>query len=933
MSKNAILKAIVLLLCINIYAYTYIETQSTVEEDTLITKIASANGFFSMGLPDGTPFMNGFHEPYLFSGSFLSVFIDGAIYRNIYYVLPISDAINFNDYREETYYDTEIEATITSWSVPFDAGSIDIYQIIQESVIDDEPMAYIKYKVENNTTSEHSIAIRIAYDIQLGENDAPIISADGMVKEYGQIYQEDEIPEMWQAYSESPYHEEEQYIIRGLEGDYPPDLFGFGEGGNRYGEYENLIYPIYNTDATPTPWLLNPYYDTAVLYQWVPRIVRSSDNTYFDMYIGMGKDFDPAPMDFDIIYDDATEAEIYGCSMESIIHLNANFIPKGPYLSAHNLKCKMYFNDSSELIAIESNHNLPEVARDDTVSMDFAFRIPDAYSSEGRIIDTLIFIAYSDECIHRGRIDTTFLRVPYTMAHFDETPPYFELSTSLESTICEENSLKFYLEDTDSRVNYHSARISINDQVFEPSDGIFSFRSDSIYIPIRRYMVSVSGDTIIPYGETEVCIEFLEDNHSCAISAPVCYEMNVDLQPPIITDISPESSDELRVLCDTIKINMEDEVSGIDPSSIEMSINGDLIDSELYSYEAGLLSIGHWFEGAPDSIELCIESLADDTECGNSIIEPVCFDYSVFHENQEVEIIHPEEDMVHVGEYIDSFVFDIRGGYGVVAESLSIIYDGCELPMDEIDVSYISATDSWRLTFYDIGPFEDGTNEIIFNYIYDTIGYSNSEPIEKEIEIHVCNELLIEPDIPETPLIHGDEIIVSVSSSDTFVDMGSIDVIVNGYSEILDYDISGSYSEYEITIMVPETTIAGEYGGDIEICIAGLADFWGCITEEYCFTADLLPEQIFELPAQDSPKPINIFPNPVSKYVNIDLSGSSQAIWAGIYDISGRLVIENAVRIGQEHLRFDISNEKPGVYQLIVKKQDSIEVSKIAIVK
>jgi hypothetical protein len=63
---------------------------------------------------------------------------------------------------------------------------------------------------------------------------------------------------------------------------------------------------------------------------------------------------------------------------------------------------------------------------------------------------------------------------------------------------------------------------------------------------------------------------------------------------------------------------------------------------------------------------------------------------------------------------------------------------------------------------------------------------------------------------------------------------------------------------------------------------------------------------------------VNIFPNPTSQFLNIDISGKHENITASLYDMNGRLLMQEGLMKGQNSVKLDLSRLAMASYLLTV---------------
>ncbi len=76
---------------------------------------------------------------------------------------------------------------------------------------------------------------------------------------------------------------------------------------------------------------------------------------------------------------------------------------------------------------------------------------------------------------------------------------------------------------------------------------------------------------------------------------------------------------------------------------------------------------------------------------------------------------------------------------------------------------------------------------------------------------------------------------------------------------------------------------------------------------------------------------INIYPNPASQCLTIEIPGSAENPEIRLYDLSGRMIETNLIRESQGRWRMNIININPGIYLIRVADPGEVKITKICI--
>ncbi len=182
---------------------------------------------------------------------------------------------------------------------------------------------------------------------------------------------------------------------------------------------------------------------------------------------------------------------------------------------------------------------------------------------------------------------------------------------------CDPQEIRIALIDDDAGINVSTIEFAVNGEIYEPNtdprlefeDSILTFTPDPGQFP--------SGERI-DYGLLDVY-----DLGGCTLSAPITNWFRLDLDPPILENVYPHDNNILGSVPEIISVNISDLLSGLDNSSIKMTVNGDeyRIDDPAVTFEDGKLNlhpIGIYDWGKSDTIEVCVNAADNVTNdyCG-----------------------------------------------------------------------------------------------------------------------------------------------------------------------------------------------------------------------------------------------------------------------------------------------------------------------------
>jgi len=228
---------------------------------------------------------------------------------------------------------------------------------------------------------------------------------------------------------------------------------------------------------------------------------------------------------------------------------------------------------------------------------------------------------------------------------------------------------------------------------------------------ILTYTPSVGwsdGDTVV------VSLVYVEDSLGNGLGAPLNWSFFVDLSSPY-PGIPMPSDGTVTGIMPNVSIPIYDDGSGVDPSSIVLSLNG-----EEYSLGAGLVWASSNATIFSDSlitapsgtIEVCLDSVSDSPDyCEpNALGTPFCWEFALDVSNPEAHVISPGDgDWVACdsGEQtIEIYLFDDNG---IVADSIRMRVAGVTYTYTSGPMAYADSI----LTFVPTSPWEDGDTIVV----------------------------------------------------------------------------------------------------------------------------------------------------------------------------------------------------------------------------
>lgn len=167
-------------------------------------------------------------------------------------------------------------------------GGVECWQILKPTSLGPgSNTLFIQYKIYNTDSRAHSVGILLELDTQInGRDESPISTASGYVAREQEFYAPN-IPTYWQAFEESPFQDPSLLVGQGtlIGGEATmPDRFCLGPKrvpGSTRDNYGDVVWD-YDTIG-------GPYNDSGVLLWWYPLTLQPGDSMVVGTYYGTGQ--------------------------------------------------------------------------------------------------------------------------------------------------------------------------------------------------------------------------------------------------------------------------------------------------------------------------------------------------------------------------------------------------------------------------------------------------------------------------------------------------------------------------------------------------------------------------------------------------------------------------------------------------------------------
>ncbi len=181
----------------------------------------------------------------------------------------------------------------------------------------------------------------------------------------------------------------------------------------------------------------------------------------------------------------------------------------------------------------------------------------------------------------------------------------------------------------DCELDLSSVEFSVSGVNHIIGDGYLDFITPSYLL------FTPSGSALFSDGDTvTACLNSMENNCGSYLASPICWDFYVDLTPPHIDNTQPENNTFIADPFAPISADILDFGSGVDESTISMSIAGIAIDESDYTLSpiAGGFNIEYTPDSpimATDTIWVCISATDTTDYCPDNVMDTCWFFFSM----------------------------------------------------------------------------------------------------------------------------------------------------------------------------------------------------------------------------------------------------------------------------------------------------------------
>ncbi|MBN2543673.1 gliding motility-associated C-terminal domain-containing protein [bacterium] len=380
---------------------------------------------------------------------------------------------------------------------------------------------------------------------------------------------------------------------------------------------------------------------------------------------------------------------------------------------------------------------------------------PETAGNPYDVVDTIIVCLNSvfdspDLCDPNSLEDSPFCWIFYVDAR---EPVYAPLDDII--TACPDQETWIYLW---SPLGFYpdSILMEINDVPYTLAAPELTFANDTL-----RFVPSVLWDD----GDTVKCllVKAVDPVHTVD---SVSWRFYVDYSPPELWEVSPYPGQEMLFMDPNIIFYLHDRISGVIPSSFQLTLNGDIItwshpaftiSDSFFEFEPALA--GMHFNGG-DTVSICLyaHDHADPFYCGPNFIDS-CWQFHIQSGGPVIDSIYPGDDIyfacdsAHL-QQVEIYIFDPNG---VDPSSIILEVNGVEYTQDSAGlvfsdtILYFQPTHAWangelvEISLTQVWDFLENPGETIdFSFIMDleppVMEFTNISPgytvTSTEFQIH-----------------------------------------------------------------------------------------------------------------------------------------------------------------------------------------------------
>ena len=632
----------------------------------------ASNGMFCIGTPTA-PLMYG--EPRSGGNSSHTIFyIDGNLYSNDPFVEPPAVPIPIEE-----------PAHISGGSIiaKWVQNGITITQMLQPVMVitgtDTTGTVNIQYTFINNDTLEHRVGLLSTIDLYVGgRDDAPISVPGYPFVDTALVFAGGSVPQFWRAYSRGPEFPDSEQVVAQCNLYDPavpmPDYLVFGN----------------NRDILSASWNYTPppherYDDAGVLIRW-NNIRLSPDSVVTIRYsFGIAPSTATIRGALSMRIEAPARLGFYNCTMIPNPFLITVRVTNTTLGTAESVRARIILPDGLQLEGspqtqlISPNPNLPSAI---TGYATWSVRALPPLSTSFHLHYTIIVTSTT--------VDSNFATDSVFVPFSTYRGPDAEIRVPENNTFTSDTrqEVRFYLKDDDvgvdtTKIRFKLAIGMVDTTSYHYSRDTLFFEGDSILV-FRRPGGYRNGDVA-----TAILLE-APDFHGCPVDTTLMVRFIVDAAGPRLLQFYPESGAVINNSTTKIRMQLEDDISGVKLSSIDFTLNGVRypFDNRILTYQYDTTIYGRclYFDpieaygtGFPDgTYRVCLNDATDSVNYGapNHLVgAPWCWTFTVNAHGPIARLISPPSGTI-TSCANQSIRFTLEDGNGLNLSSLTFTING-----------------------------------------------------------------------------------------------------------------------------------------------------------------------------------------------------------------------------------------------------------------
>lgn len=333
-----------------------------------------------------------------------------------------------------------------------------------------------------------------------------------------------------------------------------------------------------------------------------------------------------------------------------------------------------------------------------------------------------------------------------------------------------------------------------------------------------------------------LCLADAADTFGVHLEDTICSDFMVDLMPPVFLDLYPAPGGEIAATSPVISLIVYDSLSGVDPFSITMTVNGNTVEpafaDDTLSFDT---ADSGWVWSGGDTIEVCVWA-ADNAQFCDQNADSLCYEFSIAAGGPEITPVEPPEDSLWSACEDQGAVFTLLDPDGVDSSSIIVTVN------DDTITTWTFFDDTLRYATPMV--WNDGDSVTVCVWAEDILGNAVDDwgCITYFIDLESPVVMNIDP-APGTSVAATPTFEIDIADSGSGVDESSITASLDGIT----YVPGDGYLGFDgVTITLdPETTFA--QGEMLTLCIDSLIDSPDlCLPNQldscWTYTVEVLPD-------------------------------------------------------------------------------------------